>query len=312
MIPKPLNEIEWADIEALRDSGREEDDTIEYKRCFSGGSDFLAFTEGQRRKALEGVASEAIAFLNARGGDVVIGVQEASNDHPRIDLITPVENAIATADRLAQSLAALIEPAQSVLTVRAITRPNSSGKGVIVIRAPASLRAPHRLTINRDCYIRRGRECVPMPMDEVHDVTLRRADLRLERQKLLDTQFADFGGDSVGRQKLSAHRFHIRVCYVPEIEQSIFIDENCKIRLRGQDPTLNRGGKLEKIEVPFRNIGINWKPILRGYLLENVSLRKDKFNDFIYIAKYIKRMVGIMKNTIQMAKNIQMEKKPHN
>ena len=30
MIPKPLNEIEWSDIEALRDSGREEDDTIEF------------------------------------------------------------------------------------------------------------------------------------------------------------------------------------------------------------------------------------------------------------------------------------------
>ena len=120
MIPKPLNEITWSDIEALRDSGREEDDMIEYKGSFSGGADFLAFNENQRNKAVDNIAKEAIAFLNGRGGDIIIGAKEAANDHPKIEAITPIANVDATADRLGQALAALIEPTQSVLGVRAV------------------------------------------------------------------------------------------------------------------------------------------------------------------------------------------------
>ena len=60
MIPKTLNEIEWADIEALRNSGREEDDTIEYKTSFSGGSDYLAFSDPKRAKAIEGVDRKSV------------------------------------------------------------------------------------------------------------------------------------------------------------------------------------------------------------------------------------------------------------
>ena len=37
MIPKPLNEIVWSDIEALRDSGREEDDTMSTRAAFQAG-----------------------------------------------------------------------------------------------------------------------------------------------------------------------------------------------------------------------------------------------------------------------------------
>ena len=52
MIPKPLNEIEWSDLETLRDSGREEDDTLEFKGSFSGGEDFLNFTEKNKLSRL--------------------------------------------------------------------------------------------------------------------------------------------------------------------------------------------------------------------------------------------------------------------
>lgn len=158
MIPKALTEIEWADLEALKESGREESDTIEFKGSFSGGgSDFLALTESQREKAVKGIAREVIAFLNGRGGDIIVGAEEADNAHPSIKEFRLLANVSATADRLAQALSATIEPYQAVLGVRAI-RPETGDNGVILLRAPASLRAPHRYTRDRECYIRRGRE----------------------------------------------------------------------------------------------------------------------------------------------------------
>jgi Putative DNA-binding domain len=288
VIPKLLNEIEWSDIEALRDSGREEDDTIEYKSSFSGGSDFLAFTDSQRVKAVEGVVREALAFLNGRGGDVVIGVREAKNDHPKIEEITPVANVVATVDRLAQSLAAVIEPTQSILGVKAIPRPDGNGDGVIVVRSPSSLRAPHRYMGNKECYIRRGRESVPMPMDEVQDVTIRRTDLRREQLQALSSFFNDLGGDRSGRSLLSAHRFQIRAVYLPLQQLECPIDDAVTAALRGSDPNLSRAGKTEQIDVPFRYLGHNWRPVLRGRRIENLQNSAWGENDFLFCAKELR------------------------
>jgi hypothetical protein len=288
VIPKPLNEIEWSDIEALRDSGREEDDTIEYKASFSGGSDFLAFTDSQRVKAVEGVVREALAFLNGRGGDIVIGVREAKNDHPRIEEITPVANIVATVDRLAQSLAAVIEPTQSILGVRAILKPDSDTDGVIVVRAPSSLRAPHRYTGNKECYIRRGRESVPMPMDEVQDVTIRRADLRRERLQVLSSFFEDIASQRVGRSTLSPHRFHVRMAYVPIQELEYSIDEAVVSALRGCDPVITKAGNTEQIDVPFRYLGHSSRPVLRGRRFENLQNSAWGENDFFFCAKELR------------------------
>ena len=287
MIPKPLNEIEWSDIEALRDSGREEDDTIEYKGSFSGGSDFLNFTDSQREKAVKGVAREAIAFVNGRGGDIVIGAEEDNNANARISALNPLPNITVVADRLAQALSAVIEPHQSVIGVRAI-RHGSDDAGVIVIRAPQSLRAPHRFTKDKECYIRRGKESVPMPMDEIHDLTVRRLDLRRERSEILDQQMAELSSETVGRKQLSPHRFHARLAYLPYSAQEIFIDDDVKSALRGGDPFLQFGEKSQKYDVAFRYLGHDWKPILRGMRIENLTETAGTTQDFSYCAKSVR------------------------
>ena len=293
MIPKPLNEIEWSDLEALRDSGREEDDTIEYKASFSGGSDYLALSPNEQIKAVNGLVKEAIAFLNGRGGDIVIGAKEAANDHPKIEAITPVSNIDATADRLAVSIAALVEPTQSVLGVRAIRKPEGANDGVIIVRAPSSLRAPHRSTRTNECYVRRGRASVPMPMDEVQDVAVRRADLRRERLQILSNHFADFDSNHVGRTALSAHRFHIRSVFMPLQDQEIEIDDALCAKLRGSDPVLKRGGTAEQIDLPFRYLDFKWKPVLRGKRIETLHTGMRSNEDFLFCAKEI-RGSGVM------------------
>lgn len=269
MIPKPLNEITWSDIEALRDSGREEDDMIEYKASFSGGADFLAFNENQRNKAVDSIAKEAIAFLNGRGGDIIIGAKEAANDHPKIEAITPIANVDATADRLGQALAALIEPTQSVLGVRAVRQSEGDMDGVIVVRATSSLRAPHRSTRSKECYVRRGRQSVAMPMDEVQDLTLNRTMRRSERLALIDEQFDKMASGLVARRQLSSPRFHIRTVYVPFASGEVPLDDDTLSALQGSDPVVYNSQKESRNDVVFRSIGYEWNRKLRGRVKES-------------------------------------------
>ena len=76
MIPRDLQDIEWTDLQRLVSIGREEDDTIEFKRAFKGGDDYLALNDRQREQSLDALAREMLAFLNTRGGDLVVGVSE--------------------------------------------------------------------------------------------------------------------------------------------------------------------------------------------------------------------------------------------
>ena len=289
MIPKPIAEIQWADIESLRDAGREEDDTLEFKSEFSGGNDFLALSETARRRAVVGLAREAVAFLNARGGDIIVGAVEARNDHPRIESLTPVPNVDQTVDRLAQTLTAIIEPTQSILQIRSIKPCTDSNEGLIVIRAPASLRAPHRLIDDKECYVRRGRSSMKMAMDEIQDMTVRRLELRNERFAVLENEFHDLGYDRVGRVNLSKHRFHIKTVMMPLDSRQIIIDSRLLERLNVGDPDLCAGSNVEKIDLPFCNLRGRWQPVLRGQRIERLRLGGLRESDFNYCAKQIRQ-----------------------
>lgn len=263
MIPKPLNEITWSDIEALRDSGREEDDMIEYKGSFSGGSDFLAFNDSKRNNAVDGIVRETIAFLNGRGGDIVIGAKEAANDHPKIEAITPIANVDATADRLGQALAALIEPTQSVLGVKAVRQCEDATDGVIIVRAPSSLRAPHRSTRSKECYVRRGRESVRMPMDEVQDVAVMRRRTVDERVMQLERLFDRFELGIVRRERIAEPRFHTRIAFLPLVSQQIEISDNVRSVLQNVRVPAHMND-IRDFDNPFVKLHSAWVSTLRG------------------------------------------------
>jgi Putative DNA-binding domain len=263
MIQKPLNEIEWADLEQLRASGREEDDTIEFKAGFSGGPDYINFSDSQREKAIKGIAKEAIAFLNCRGGDIVIGAEEQNSDNPRIECFKPVPNASAVADRLAQSLSAVIEPHQSILGVRAI-QAAESGEGVIIVRAPSSLRAPHRLTKDKECYIRRGRESVPMQMDEIQDLTLTRSTRTSEILRSLQERFSNMLLDQMHGQNLPNERFRIKMVYNPFMKGEIDLCQNTLSLFRHAKPDLLQSGRAQDYFSVLDVVHHSGRPVLRG------------------------------------------------
>ncbi len=142
MVPAALSDIGWSDIERLIETGRAEDDTIEFKQSFKGGNDYAALNEKGREQSLDALVREVLAFLNTRGGDLIVGIRESDGSIAVAEEITPVANAYDTADRVARGLAAIIEPAQTSVAIRAVNHPSDASKGVLVDpRSPVSSRA---------------------------------------------------------------------------------------------------------------------------------------------------------------------------
>lgn len=285
MISRPIEDIEWRDLEALQESGREEGPQLEYKSSFKGGDDFLGLNEQRKKNAVDSLAKEVISFLNASGGDLLVGVREVSNDDPRIAEFSRLPNIQAVADRIAQALASVIEPAQSLVSVRGI-RENDEDNGILLIRVGASLRAPHRSARTREAFVRRGREAAPMAMDEIQDMTLNRNELRQERLHFLEKQFHDLTEIRVGRSVLPETRFHIRAVMVPLGHKQIELTPAVLAGANPNDPILTRGQGKIRLDVAFRSLHANWRPVLRGKRLEHYSSMGD--GEFSFAARELK------------------------
>jgi len=290
MIPRNFSEVGWPDLDRLVDLQREEDDTIEFKSGFKGGDDYVALNEKGREQALDAIAREVLAFLNTRGGDLVIGIKESTGTRPTASSVSTVANPHDAADRIARGLAAIIEPAQTNVAVRALMDPSDPQRGVVLIRVQASARAPHRSKRSRECYARRGSESVPMAMDEIQDTTLYRARLRLEQAELLDRQFIDFLGGKAGHRRLGPDIIHVRTVLFPYLEQSIAVDDEVLTALGNINPLFyDRSGNSTSNDVAFRGVSSAWKPVLRGKKRESYDeYTRSARTDVQFASKIIK------------------------
>lgn len=287
MIPRPLADIEWSDVQRLIELSREEDDRIEFKNSFKGQDDYAALNDNQRQQALDSLAREAIAFLNTRGGDLIVGIGESAGSRPVAASIHPIKNPTDASDRIARGLAALVEPAQTSISVRGIIDPEDNSQGVVIVRVEASVRAPHRSKRTLDCYARRGSESVPMAMDEIQDLTNNRTRLRLEQSEYLDGQFADFLSGKSEHRDLGDEVLHIRTVVVPVLEQSLIIDDGLLGALGNRNPVFyNRNGKAIQNDLAFRGLYTQWRPVLRGRKQESYDHHGEK--DFLYARKVVK------------------------
>src|SRR5262249_21465276 len=82
----PIDEITFKDISHLAEAKVEEGIRLEFKRTFStsdGQPDrWMRDQTGIGRIARDDIAKEVVAFANAYGGVVIIGIDE-TDDHPK-------------------------------------------------------------------------------------------------------------------------------------------------------------------------------------------------------------------------------------
>ena len=138
--------------------------------------------EGARDEVIE----EAVAFANAHGGALLIGIRESKSKPPVAAEITPVPRCFELAERFKLKFRDCVEPQVPSLKVFGV--PTDGANGVVIIRVGRSRHAPHRVEPTRKCTVRRADRCESLTMREIQDMTLNvsrgmeRIDKRLEER----------------------------------------------------------------------------------------------------------------------------------
>lgn len=262
MINKQLNQIAFEDVEALILDGRQEDESLEFKRSISEGLPYSDIGDGKRKQALEKITREVVALLNTRGGDIVVGLAEATDGSNRADEIMPVQELDKTAEWLERGLSDKIEPKQENVRVKTVYKAEGSSDGALVIRVRASDRSPHRSRTSKDCFVRRGSETVPMEMTEIQEKTIRMSDIRLKQEQRLERAFEPLRTGVVRGWSLPSTGVHISLVALTDIEG---IEPKQILRhFSGLTGKYRRDDTVRSDDaVDFFN-RMEWRPVLRG------------------------------------------------
>lgn len=271
VLTKPADEITIDDVNELIASEVPEGERLEFKKTLSStGQNPDPWLQGTNRisdRAKNSLLHEAVAFANAYGGALLIGVEETDADPGIASAIQPVLRCQALADRLRLVFRDRVEPQLPRLEIFGV--PTNGDNGVVVLRTGQSRLAPHRVTKTRVCPIRRADRCEEMTMREIHDMTLN-VSRGLER---LDTKFrtrSERFPNELTFLHSPTNAFGFRLTGIPvgdEIRfESVFRARNivneCHMPQIGVERTQNNRSRVldSPPDFPFAI----WRPVLRG------------------------------------------------
>ncbi len=168
---KPFDAITLGDVQWLVQTQVPESTDLEYKRELAGEKGapdpWQSGTDKIGRTAITSIVKELVAFANAGGGYLVLGVAESQDKPARAAAIAPVRAADELAERLKRICRDNIEPPIFGLDVRALADQESEA-GVVILKIAESPYGPHRSRCDKECYVRKNEDSVPMTMDEIH------------------------------------------------------------------------------------------------------------------------------------------------
>ena len=291
ILTKPADQLDINDLQALIDSRVQEDERIEFKRDLSvkkGQKDSWYDNQKLGDKARDVILEESVAFANAFGGALILGIEEnESRNGPGVaNEISPIPHCADLASRLESVFGNCVEPHIPGLEVIPIK--TDVDAGAIVIRVSRSRLAPHRVKPTRVCPIRRSDRCEEMTMREIQDLVLNLArgterldTLLTERSERFEEEFrgfSDWNQDAIG----------IRATAVP-LGDEIWFDpshEALRDELAWHSVIASSGDDRcelevdEKFKIPASTN--DWRPILRGARMERYY---HKFSDNSLIKK---------------------------
>ena len=215
------------------------------------------------------ILEEAVAFANAHGGALLLGIKESESKPPTAADISPVPRCAELAERLKLIFPRPRRTAASVLDIIAV--PTKDESGVVITRVGRSRNAPHRDKKTLVCPIRRADRCEEMSMREIQDMTLNvsrgleRLDKRLmERSEHFQQEFK--------RLKTPNDAYGIRMT-AASVDNEIWFDRvfhqrTIKVELDRQWHTIVRPSNENRRDFVFDYPGElpprYWRPILRG------------------------------------------------
>ena len=216
VLSKPADQIGIRDIESLITSKVPEGEQIEFKESLPAKKQmpdpWITGKDQIGDPAKDKILTEVVAFANAHGGALVLGIKESDTKPPVAAEISPIPRCADLAERLKLVFRDCVEPQLPRLEVFAV--PTEGQSGVIIMRVGRSRLAPHRVTKTLVCPVRRSDRCEEMTMREIQDMTLNvsRGLERLERR--LDERFKLFQHE-FDHLKIPWDAFGIRLTAMP-------------------------------------------------------------------------------------------------
>jgi hypothetical protein len=121
--------------------------------------------------ARDQLLAEIVAFANADGGTLILGMHETKDEPRRAERLEALPNCEGLGKRLVDAAEDIIEPRLPAIEFRAIPAADD-GSGYVIFRVGKSSAGPHRLTTTREFYLRRGERASRMGVREIKDRTL--------------------------------------------------------------------------------------------------------------------------------------------
>ena len=178
ILSKPIDQITAGDIRSLVTSRVPEGERMEFKRELpaKGTSNRDPWMLGQMEigpHARDQILKEVVAFANAYGGVLVLGIEEDGNATPPVaKAICAIPKSEVLAERFRMIFRDRVEPKLPSCDIFAVVT-DRADDGVVVFRVPGGSRlAPHRIRGTRICPVRRWDRSEVMSMREIQDMTL--------------------------------------------------------------------------------------------------------------------------------------------
>lgn len=293
VLTRSVDQISLGDIQALIAEKVPESTQIEFKESLParGSGEPDPWVQGVGRigdRARNEILKEVVAFANAYGGALVLGIAEDGAKPPVAANVAPLPRCAELSERFRQVFGACVEPPLPTLDIVSVLTDDDSG--AIVFRTGRSQRGPHRVKPTLECPIRRHDRCETLSMREIQDMTLnlargtKRLERRLhERSKKFKKEFT--------RLESPDDAFGFRMTAVPVSEEirfgSVYSGGNLIEELRPPEVTVRRGS--DSGDSPLRTIQNfhsmlfnDWRPMLRAARAEESHTRHLRVERYAY------------------------------
>ena len=245
LLSMPAEQIDSSHIESFVDSKIPEGEHVEFKESLptrDGKPDPWIAGGKIGDRAKNTILGEVVAFANAYGGALLLGIKESRTKPAVADSVLPIPRCEDLAECLKMVFRDRVEPQLPRLEIFAVPIESEDG-GVVIIRVGRSRLAPHRVTKTLVCTVRRSDRCEEMTMREIQDMTLNMA-RGLERlDKRLSARYESFQQEFECLET-PADALGIRFTAMP-------IGDEVRI-----DRVFRRGVIVEEFNEPWRKISI--------------------------------------------------------
>jgi hypothetical protein len=267
---KPLDTLTAEDIQRVIDEGWKEGQYLDFKAF----SEDLELSKSETKNK---ILRAACAFANAKGGLLILGIEETENGTSektdQAGKVVPIKNCKAIAKNLERQLHDTnnIEDRLPSCAVQAVFTNEEEGSGVIVIHVGESYKAPHGVVVGKDSKtskggrvftIRRGDRSEPMTTMEIKDLTLKIAQSGDRIERLFQQRFDMFKAHI--EQTIQPHNIFVyKTVLVPLREVSLqSLDRNLLFNSSNlSNYYLNKNNAPQEL--------LTYEPILNGVRLHS-------------------------------------------